>query len=198
MDTKGNHAGISTRPMYTFQSDTVYSLLCRKGVCYSRKEYVQKKYGESAWIFLTAYQWFVKEAGQYVALPRKDAFPYWVYGDLYSFDASGEGHLLTLDVPVDEAVFFRAADWTQILCLRYLGEDEEDTESFYREFRLQGLREETVMKTAFYPEWKRRIIKSWSRLFRYHEQIKQGHTEGLGSIQAGVWCLKKEWIHMDI
>ena len=73
--------------MYTFQSDTVYSLLCRKGVCYSRKEYVQKKYGESAWIFLTAYQWFVKEAGQYVALPRKDAFPYWVYGDLYSFDA---------------------------------------------------------------------------------------------------------------
>ena len=60
-----------------------------------------------------------------------------------------------------------------------------------------GIRKESdVILTNFYPDLKRRVQESWKRLFRNHEKIKSGNTSGVGSVQAGLWQLKKEWIYI--
>lgn len=178
--------------LYAFQAAPVMETLLREGVCYSKEAYVKRKYGESAWSFLAAYRWFIKEAEKYVPKPEGAEFPYWAYGDLWSFDKSGGGTLLTLSVPVEEAAFFRVEDWTRILCMRYLGTDEKDAAAFSEELRLCGLREETVMASSFYPEQKARITGSWERLFRFHEEIKRAVLSAGAAPSAGEAAAEKQ------
>ena len=180
--------------LYASQADPVLEAIRRDGVCFSKEAYVRKKYGESAWIFLTAYRFFVKEAEAYVPKPEGAEFPYWAYGDLLSFDHSGSSHVLELSVPADQAVFFRVADWNRILCMKYLPEDEADGRRFQEELAQCGLREDTVMRSSFYPEWKARIMESWKRLFRFHKEIAAGELQDLAGIQAGLWQIREEWL----
>lgn len=180
--------------LYSLQTQTVLDVLFKDGVCFSKEEYVKKKYGESAKIFLTAYRWFVGRAGEYMKKPEGAEFPYWAFRDLYSLEASPDNPPLVLLVPKDEAVFFDMYDWNKIMQLRYMGEDEKDEKEFRKELSMCGLDETKIMLTDFYPDWKEKIYKSWDRLFRHHEAIKKGDLTGIGSVQAGLWQIKKEWI----
>ncbi len=179
--------------LYTLQADPVVEAIRRDGVCFSKEEYVRRKYEESAPIFLTAYHWFAQEAQRFVPRPPGAQFPYWAFGDLYSLDQSG-GHVLTLDVPREEAVFFDLYDWNKIICLRYLGETEKEEKAFHQMLTQCGTNENQVMLTGFYPQWKQEILKSWGRLFCHHERIKAGDCTGVGSVQAGLWQIKAEWV----
>lgn len=187
MGNEGN-----TIKLYSAQTDVVYSVIQKDGVCYSKKEYVQRKYQESAPIFLTTYSWFVSKMPEYVRKPEAAEFPYWAFADLYSVDSSD--HVLNLKVPVEEAVFFDMMDWNKIMRLSYIGENKEDEKTFLEQITREGLNWNDIMLTAFYPEWKQKVMKSWERLFRYHEQIKSGDTSCVQSVQAGLWQIKKEWI----
>ena len=102
--------------------------------------------------------------------------------------------MLELNVPKEEAVFFDMMDWNRIMQLNYIGENAEDEKEFRFEMEQRGLNPNTVMLTAFYPEWKQKIMASWDRLFRHHEAIKAGDLSGVYSVQAGIWRIKKEWI----
>lgn len=180
--------------LYTSQADIVLDTLKRDGVCFSKAEYVRKKYGESAPIFLTAYDWFVRQADKIVPKPEGAEFPYWAFQDLYSLEQSGESHTLTLLAPVDQVILFDMYDWNKIMCMRYIGENEKEEKAFHQELDQRGLKESDVMLTQFYPEWRQEIIQSWSRLFRHHEKIKNGDNSDVGSVQAAVWQIREEWI----
>ena len=56
--------------LYAAQADAVLKAIERDGRCFSREEYVRRKYGESGPIFLTVYRWFVKEAAKLVPKPE--------------------------------------------------------------------------------------------------------------------------------
>ena len=56
--------------LYSSQAEIVLETLQRDGICFSRREYVKKKYGESAPIFTAAYDWFVKEAARHLPKPE--------------------------------------------------------------------------------------------------------------------------------
>ena len=183
--------------LYAMQAQKVLDVIERDGVCYSRAEYVRRKYAESAPIFLTAYGWFVREAEKIVPRPENAEYPYWAFRDLYSVDGSGGGCLLKLRVPDNEAVFFDVHDWNKILRLSYIGQDEEDEQAFAWELEQRGLNTNQIMLTSFYPEWKEKITDSWKRLFRHHEAILAGDTSGVHSVQASLWRIKKEWICPD-
>ena len=60
-----------TLTLYTAQTNTVLEVLRRDGVCWSREEYVARKYGESAPVFLTAYRWFASAAQALVPKPTE-------------------------------------------------------------------------------------------------------------------------------
>ena len=109
--------------LYAAQAAPVLAALERDGVCHSRAEYVQKKYGESAPIFLTAYHWFVQQLPRFVPKPEGAEFPYWAFRELYSLDQAGTAGVLKLQVPKEQAVLFDLEDWTKITQLRYIGKD---------------------------------------------------------------------------
>ena len=180
--------------LYTSQASAVCDAIRRDGVCFSREEYVRRKYGESAPVFLTAYRWYAQEAARIVPPPAGAEFPYWAFADPRGVAQNDEGCTLTLDVPTREAVFFDMYDWYRVLQMKYMGEDECDERAFARELSLCGLRESDVMLTAFYPELKRKIIDSWKKLFRWHEQIASGDFTCIGAVQAGLWRIDRRWI----
>lgn len=181
--------------LYSSQAEAVLQIIERDGECFSKRKYVEDKYQESAPIFVSAYSWFVHEAEKYVARPENAEYPYWAFKDIYSVEASGDSRIIKLEVPADEAVFFDMYDWNKILNLKYIGETETDEQEFRKMLRDYGItRESDVVLTNFYPNLKRQVKESWKRLFRHHEDIINGETQGIGSIQAGLWTIRKEWI----
>lgn len=186
----------NTVTLYAAQAEPVWQAIQRDGAAYSKAEYVEKKYGESAPVFLTAYRWFIRQLPRYVPKPEGAEFPYWVYADLYMMETGAYPHILTLEVPREEAVFFDMNDWNKILQMNYLGKDEADTRRFQRELRERGIRAADVMLSRFYPDLQQQIMDSWQRLFRHHEAARRGERP-VPDLQAGLWCIKKEWITHD-
>lgn len=184
----------NTIKLYTFQTDIVVDAIKTDGVCFSKEEYVRKKYVESAKIFTTAYSWFVKETQKIVPKPEGAEYPYWAFKDLYNVDQTGSGNMMELHVPLNEVVLFDMYDWNKIICMKYIGGNAKDEKEFHQMLAERGLKEVDVMLTNFYPDWKQKIIESWSRLFRYDAQIKAGNTDCVGGVQAGLWQIKEEWI----
>lgn len=179
--------------LYSGQTDQVCEIIKRDGVCYSRPSYVEKKYGESAAIFRTAYDFYVKEAKKIVPCPQDAEYPYWAFKDRDSVEYP-DGRVLTLKVPLDEVVLFDMYDWTKILQFQYIGRTDADTRAFKEELAARGIREYDVMLGRFYEEQKQQILNSWKQIFRHHETIKNGIVpEGI-RVQVGLWRISREWI----
>nr|WP_317448364.1 DUF3841 domain-containing protein [uncultured Sellimonas sp.] len=183
-----------TITLFSSQADPVLHAIEKDGVCYSKAAYVRRKYGESSPIFLTAYDWYVRHAEALVPKPEHAEFPYWAFTDTYNVDTSAGGNILTLEVPIEEVVFFQVKDWNKILCLTLIGESEAEEDEFRQELSARGLHTTDIMLTSFYPEWKQKILNSWNRLFRFHEEMLQAGPEQIHDMQAGLWRIKKEWI----
>ena len=181
--------------LYSPQAEPVWEAVERDGIAYSKREYVQKKYEESAQIFLSAYEEYIRMAEQIV--PRADSsnYPYWAFADAEMADTSSGSRIMVLKVPKDEAVFFDAYDWYKVLRLSYIGENEADEESFEKELERRGIKDssEAILK-PFYPDIKRTITDSWKRLLRHDDAIRRGEYDGVRAVQAGLWCIKKEWL----
>lgn len=185
----------STVTLYASQTEVVLKTLERDGVCFSKREYVVKKYQESAPVFLAAYDWFVAQAQKHMPRPEGAEFPYWAYQDFYSVDRSADGRVLQLSVPANEAIFFDMYDWIKVLRHQYIGESQLEEKRFKQKLDDYGVRRESdVLLTNFYPDLKNEVHESWQRLFRHNERIRAGEAHGAKSVQAALWQLKKEWI----
>lgn len=180
--------------LYASQADPVWQAIRRDGIAFSREEYVRRKYGESAPVFLTAYRWFVQQLPRFVPKPEGAEFPYWAFSDQYLMETGRSSHVLTLQVPVEEAVFFDLQDWNKIVQLKYLGQTEAEERPFQQELKARGLFPADVMLTNFYPDLKQQTFDSWQRLFRHHEALRRGEKPPIHQLQAGLWCIKKEWV----
>ena len=184
-----------TMILYASQAEPVWQEIQREGAAFSKREYVRKKYGESAPVFLTAYNWFVQKLPKYVPKPEGAEYPYWAFADQYTLPGgSTTSRLLTLEVPVEEAVYFDMYDWNKVVQLKYMGRNAADERAFLDELAMRGITTRDVMLTDFYPDLKAQTFDSWKRLFRYHEDAKAGFPTQMGSLQAGLWCIRKEWV----
>ena len=181
--------------LWSPQAEPVWQAVESDGAAFSRREYIQKKYEESAGIFLAAYDAYIREAEKIVPRPDEKAYPYWAFASEEMIDRSGGLRVMELRIPADEAVFFDQYDWYKVLRLSYIGESEADEEAFARKLEMRGIRDssEAVLK-PFYPDIKSEITGSWKRLFRYDSAIKRGDVSGPRAIQAGLWQIKKEWL----
>ncbi len=192
----GTNSG-NTMILYASQTEPVWQAIQRDGVAFSKPEYVCKKYGDSAPVFLTAYQWFVRQLPRYVPKPEGAEFPYWAFGDQYLMETGRSSHVMTLEIPREEAVYFDMADWNKVVQLKYIGETEADERTFQRELKERGIFPADVMLTNFYPDLKQMTYDSWQRIFRHHEALRRGDAVPIHSLQAGLWCIRKEWVLKD-
>jgi hypothetical protein len=102
--------------------------------------------------------------------------------------------LLTLEVPVDEVIFFKVEDWSKVLNLRYLEVSEEDEKNHKDTLAKQNIAiESDIFTKPFYLLLKSKVKKSWESLFKYNDLIKSGAMEA-PVLQASLWELRKEWI----
>lgn len=196
MDTNDNYI-----TLYSPQATIVWRVVNDFGISYSRREYITDKYEESARIFLTAYDAYIHEAEKIVARSDSSAYPYWAFASLDQVDPM-EQKVMKLRVPLDEVVLFDQYDWYKVLRLSYIGETPEDEAQFAKELERRGIRDASdAVLRPFYPDMRRKIVSSWNRLFRYDEAVKKAvssgddmRATGIRAVQAGMWCIKKEWL----
>lgn len=189
----GTKRGTTVR-LYASQAAPVWNAIQADGVAFCKEEYIQKKYGVAAPVFLTAYRWFIGKASQLVPPPAGAGFPYWVFADPFLMESGASSYVLTLDVPTEEAVFFDMFEWNKVLQFHPLCESEAQERSFLAELSARGIQPHDVMLTGFYPDLRYEILDSWNRLFRHQDAVRQGNTEGIASLQASVWQIKKDWV----
>ena len=180
--------------LYSAQTDVVVDKIISDGVCFSKEEYIKKKYQECSNIFLTAYKWYISKASKIVPVPEGASYPYWAFTQTYSVDRSGSPNILVLDVPMDEVVFFKVSDWNQVIRLEYMSDDKNEKEKFENEMKRCGVSYNDIMLTSFYPLLKNKILSSWNVLFKNDMDIKAGRLPEDKNIQAGLWQIKKDWV----
>ncbi len=171
--------------LWTAQADIVLQTLERDGVYYVKQKYVDQKYQESAWIFQTAYRWFVSSAASRCEIPAGAESPVWMYKDPGWTGAQPGSHLINLLVPADEAILFDLRDWNRILNLSPVGAESDKIE---KKLKAQGIMHPSeVFEKPYYPILKREIVKSWDNLF-VRKDIPDLYK------QAAVWRIRRDWI----
>lgn len=174
--------------LWTAQGRIVTYTICNHGVYHVKKEYILRKYEESAYIFLEAYNWFVKAAEKIVPRPDGSEYPIWLFADIKYVDCQKGCNILEITVDCDKVVLFDRKKWNRVLNLSYIPRDEKDEEEYFRMLKSQGIDDETVIyMTDYYPALKAKVKKSWERLFDIN-----GLTSD--SLQASLWEIKKEWV----
>lgn len=180
--------------LYTSQSVEVFNILKEQKACYVKREYIIKKYQEVSGVFLEGYNWYRTKAPNFVKKPEGAEYPYWAFTEAEYAGWYPESVLITLEVPVDEVVFFRIEDWNNILNLGYLPKDKKEGEHFDKLLENYGIKNKMdVFAKPFYPDLKQKVKKSWDNLFLYHNLAKDGTIERR-HLQGGLWELKIDWV----
>lgn len=180
--------------LYTSQSPVVIKALLEHKVCYVKREYIVNKYQEVSSIFLEAYNWYINKAQNIVKKPEHAEYPFWTFTKVDYAGWYPGNCMLTLEVPIEEVIFFKVEDWNKILNLKYLGVDEEDEKRYKDMLVKQNISiESDIFTKPFYPNLKAEVKKSWDNLFKYDKLIKSGVMQE-EDLQSGLWKLAKEWI----
>ena len=174
--------------LYTAQQPVVLETIGRDGVSVVRKEYIEKKYGETSWSFNEAYSFFRREMAVRIPPPPGAESPVWLFCDRRWTFASPGSVLMTFRIPEENLVFFDQRVWNRILNLEYIGKDAADETRFARELAGMGLSStHKLFTTAFFPIQKRTVRDSWKRLFATGDCPETDR-------EAAVWELRKEWL----
>jgi hypothetical protein len=179
----------ATVTLYTAQSPIVLETIERDGVSRVRLAYVDKKYGDTVWIFREAYSFFREQASGILPCPAEAESAVWLYRDSRWCFMTPDSVLMTFRIPQEQVLFFDHRVWNRILNLEYLGKDEKDEERFEKELKNIGLSgTHKLFSTSFYPMQRRKVRDSWKRLFTSAEGCPEEY------LQAAVWELRKEWL----
>lgn len=188
----------STLVLYSLQTQVVKDVIDKEGVAFSKREYVLKKYGDTANIFTTVYDFFINNAVKYLGKPSGAEYPYWAFKDLYNIEYDADNLPLKLDIPLDDTILFDAADYRKLITFDYLTLDELDYNNFHKEIESQGLSTFKIMTSNFYPMYKSKIINSWKNIFSKNDELKNGNYKlAKQGVQSFLWQIKKEWIIND-
>ena len=175
--------------LYTAQQPVVLETMERDGVSRVKLAYIDKKYGDSSWVFQEAYSFFRQHASALLPKPEGAESPVWLFCDSRWCFMGPDSLLMSFRIPRDRVLFFDQRVWNRILNLEYLGKDEKDEERFARELKGIGLSStHKLFSTSFYPMQKRKVRDSWNMLFTSAGDCPEIY------LQAAVWELRKEWL----
>ena len=175
--------------LFTSQQPVVLEALERNGRSVVRREYIDKKYGDTSWVFQEAYSFFRQNASALLPKPEDAESPVWLYRDSRWCFMGPDSLLMTFRIPREQLLFFDRRVWNRILNLEYLGKSEKDERNFENELIRLGLNNtHKLFSTSFYPMQKRKVRDSWKTLFTSAEGCPEEY------LQAAVWELRMEWL----
>lgn len=185
--------GEQTLSLWTAQSKPVTDVLAAGETYRVKRRYVDEKYRECAWVFQTAYSFYLSTAQELVPRPAGAESGIWCYADASWASASAGQTLMRLEVPRSQAVLFDLRMWNRILNLRYLPLDRQDEREFARRLERQGVRNPSdVFSTTFYPQLKAEVLRSWRRLYGSADRCEHRF------VQAGLWEIRPEWVALSV
>lgn len=180
--------------LYTSQRCQVAEQIETDGVYFVKSRFIREKYGEVAHLFLFVYEWYKMAASQYLRRPDEAESGIWAFFSPMDVSPYEDSTILTLRVPVEEAVYFDMLEWSDLLNFRFLGSAKAQSD-FYAKLKKQGIADPMqIVTTSFYPLLKQELMASWNFLFRHHESVKNGESVPVSHLQAGLWQIRKEWV----
>lgn len=174
--------------VWTKQNRAVLDQLNAKGRFIADESFIRRELEDTADIMLFIYRWL---ADNMPAADRPDdvLFPVWVSFEKEATMCPEPGYaVLELSVDPEKVTKLDIAKWTRITNYSYIPADEADEAEHKRILEQYGTDNASAVMTQFWPELKRKIIGSWSRLF--DDSIVLGSTNAYGLM----WEVRKEWI----
>lgn len=183
---------VKTKTMWTRQVPEVWEELRQSGIYRVKKEYIELKNDTMADYYLKLYDWYTKEARKYIEIPEELEYPIWL-----SLDASNmlqpveDTVILEVEVPEGQYMICNIDNWGYRVNYWYIPEDAADKKRHNEEIKKYGIASEDDLfltnKGNFYPVLRRKIIRSWERVFTVP-------LTGGQEAAATIWELKREWV----
>ena len=156
--------------VWTRQDPAVADVL-ESGEVYTAKEaYVRKKNGSISDYYIGLYKWLTDKCRDIMAIPKGDIFPVWLsIHEEYRLRPVENTAILKLRIPKKFVKVFSEYAWGYRANFMYMPYDKVDSDAFNAELKRYGIASESSLITGsegnYYPLLKRKILKSWDRIF---------------------------------
>lgn len=179
--------------VWTKQNENVLKELEENGRFIARKEFIKKDLEEHAPLVLEVYSWLAKNSPIVSLKPKDVEYPIWVSTTPETTMSLDKGSVvIELSIDKDLISLVNINKWGTILNYSYIPADANDEKRHQAMLRDYNTSDAQAYMSQFYPEIKRKIISSWSRLF--DDSIIIGNENSYGII----WEVKQEWIKQII
>lgn len=178
--------------VWTRQDKRVLDYLKNHDTYYCKEEYIDNKMENFSTYYKKLYTWYVNKAKKIVPIPSPEIkYPIWVSPDEdMRLQIVKDTVVFTLEIPDDEIIITDMEKWGYVVNFFYLPLDDKDLKKHQEELEKNGITSETLLFTTnkgnFYPLLKRKIEKSWDRLFMPYTIST--------TRQGTIWQIKKEQI----
>lgn len=183
---------METITLWTRQVPQVLTALLEDGVYRCKEEYIRQKNDTISDYYLELYRWFAREARQHVDIPEGCQYPVWLsLSEDMMLQPVENTVILKVEVPMEKVLLCNNDAWDYRVNYWYVPTDKADAEKHRMELSRYGIHSDDELikshKGNFYPHLRRKIEKSWSRVFT------QTNTD-MNMLLATTWELRKEWI----
>ncbi|MCT4584928.1 MAG: DUF3841 domain-containing protein [Peptostreptococcaceae bacterium] len=178
--------------LWTRQNKKILDDINNNNLYIVKEEYLKEKLGDITSFYIKTYNWYNKKANEIVKKPDYVRFPIWLsMSNDIMLQPTRDTVILELEVDKDLVIEIDPEKWGKIVNYFYVPLDKDDELNHEKELLKIGINDESALfmssKGNFYPLMKRKIEKSWDRLFDY--------SYSLSTIKhATLWEIKKEWI----
>ncbi len=175
--------------VWTKQHQNVWNDLQKNGRYIVKRDYIHLDLQEQSHLVLDTYEWLVTHSPSHENKPLDVEFPIWVS---FRQDATmlPEPGRVILKLELDDSLITRIniAKWGTILNYSYIPTDVADRQRHRELLEIYGVSDAKAYMSQFYPEIRREIRESWSRLF--DDRIQLGNDTCYGNL----WEIRKEWV----
>lgn len=139
-------------------------------------------------LVLEPYNWLASAMPTRDVKPADAEYPVWLSLNTASnYPAADDGVIIELEIPDEFVAMISVEKWSRILDYRYIPADAADERRHLEMMAAYGVSDTQACMSNFYPDLKRDIMASWSRVFDVADTPDE-MCYGL------VWELRKEWI----
>ena len=180
---------MSTITVWTKQHASVLETLEKTGRYAAKRDFVALDLGEHAPLVLEAYDWLVAHHPDAARRPADAGVPVWVSFEREATMLPGEGSDI-LELSVDPGLItpVNISKWGAILNYSYIPRDAADAARHRALLEAYGVSDVKAVMTQFYPQIRREIVESWSRLFDPAVSLGSDACYGL------LWEVRLEWL----
>lgn len=174
--------------VWTKQHANILTDLAKNERYIVKKEYIQQKMGDYAQSYLDVYNWYRKAAEKIVPAPSDVEYPIWVSLNEHEKIGNSDGNVL-LEIEVDEdfLITMDIDKWGRIVNYMYIPQSEADQAEHDKLIESYSTSDCLAYMSPFFPVIKKKIQKSWDRLF--------DDSFTLSPVKVGtLWEIRKEWI----